>query len=166
MTSAGWVHDLIEDEWGTGPNEPPEKPEVIKEGEVNRRSAHTKKNDVIFTKDGGRPTVQPQSIGYREEYVEATIDVEIITSGGREHLLGPADETYAGLEGEVRRIVEKYRIGYPHDGELVDPGYDIIRIDTFDDEIGSWGADFWAGTWTITFITYAKQIPQEPANRA
>lgn len=168
MTTAGWVQNLIDTEWGTGTNSPPSKSDVdiVQEGQVDRRSVHTGDVDAIFCKDGGRPTVEPQSLGYREEYIEVTVDVEIITSDGREKLLGPPDETYAGLEGEVKRIVDKYRIGYPGDGELADPGYDVIRIDTFDDQIGARGADLWAGTWTITFITFAAQIGQDAANRA
>jgi len=167
MTSARFVRDLFRDQWGTGSiNSPPEQPDIVEEGEADRRSVHTGDVDVIFCKDGGRPTIEAQSIGYREQYVEVTVDAEIITSVGREHLLGPPEDTYAGLEGEVRRILEEYRIGStrgePLPGTSVqNPGYDIIRLDTFDDQIGAVGADLWKGTWTFTFINYAKQIGQD-----
>lgn len=167
MTTARWLRDLVKDEWGVGEDSTSiSMPEVIEEGTEDRRSVHRRQNDVIFAMDGGLPTVDPQSLGYREEYIESTVDLEMITSESREHLLGPPDETYAGIEGEVKRILDKYRIGYPADGELPYPGYDIIRIDTFDDAIGNYGADFWAGIWTVTFITYASQIGQDAANRA
>jgi len=166
MTTARWVRDVLQDQWGSGDNSPPSQPNITVEGDEGKRSVHHLDNDVIFTQDGGLPTVRPQSIGFREEYVEASIDVEIVTSQGRERLLGLISESYGGLSGEVKRIVDKYRIGYPSDGNQADPGYDIARIDTFDDQIGARGADMWAGTWTITFITYANQIGQDAANRA
>lgn len=167
MTTARWVRDLIRDEWGEGDSETTiNQPEIVHEGDANRRSVHQRDNDIIFTTDGGLPEVRPQSVGYREEYIESTIDVDMITSSGREHLLGKPHESYTGVEGEVKRIIDKYRIGYPFDGTLEDPGYDIIRIDTFDDRIGARGAGLWAGTWTVTFITYASQIGQDASNRA
>jgi len=161
MTSAGFVRDLLRENWGKGSNSPPAQPDIVQEGEADRRSVHTGDVDVIFCKDGGLPAIQAQSIGYREQYVEATVDAEIITSTGREHLLGPPDETYAGLEGEVRRILEAYRNGVPQNDTLVNPGYDVILLDTFDDQIGAVGADLWKGTWTGTFVTFAKQIGQD-----
>lgn len=186
MTTARWVRDLLQSEWDEDNQwreEAVPQPEIIVEGDETRRSAHHRDYDVIFTKDGGLPTIDPQSIGYREEYVEATIDVEIITSDSRAKLLGQVSDTYGGLSGEVNRIIHKYRTGMEsqeskqlggfrlgkrtlgHPG-VADPGYDVIRVDTFDDEIGARGADIWAGTWTITFITYASQIAQDAANRA
>lgn len=167
MTTAGWTRDLLDDQWGVGNNATSiEKPEIIQEGEADRRSVHQRQSDVIFTMDGGLPVVEPQSIGFREEYVEATIDMDIITSKGREHLLGGHAESYGGIVGEVKRILDKYRIGYPSSGNLNDPGYSIMRVDTFDNAIGQRGAGLWAGTWTVTYITYASQIGQDAANRA
>lgn len=167
MTSARWLRNLVKDEWGIDANSTSISiPEIVEEGQKNRRSVHRKEHDVIFAMDGGLPTVDPQSIGYREEYIESTVDLEMITTESREHLLGKQNVAYDGISGEIKRILDKYRKGYPSDGDLADPGYDIIRVDTFDDAIGNYGAGFWAGIWTVTFITYANQIQQDAANRA
>lgn len=167
MTDARWTRDLIRDQWGVGENATSKSmPEVLEEGDESRRSVHRRRDDIVFATDGGLPTVDPQSIGYREEYVESTVDVEVLTSEGRRHLLGEPDDSYGGLDGEIKRIFDKYRNGYPHDGDLADPGYDIIRTETFDDAIGNYGADTWAGVWTVTYITFANQIGQDAANRA
>lgn len=164
MTSSGFVRDLLRDQWGeTSEFDPVEQPRIVQEGTVERRSVHTKDNDVIFCQDGGLPTVQPQSIGYREQYVEVTIDAEIITAVGRDRLVGPPNETFAGLEGEVRRILEKFRKGVPSNDSSIgveNPGYDIIQLNNFDDQIGEIGADLFKGTWSFTFITFAQQISQ------
>ena len=158
MTTAKWVRDLLQSDWGEGSNNPPAEPNITVEGDAKERSVHQRDNDIIFVEDGGRPVVQPQSINYREERIESIIDIQIISAEGRERLLGEPDNTYGGLEGEVKRIIDKHRKGYPSDGAIRDPGYDIIQPDTFDDQIGNRGAGLWAGTWTITFITYAAQI--------
>jgi hypothetical protein len=162
MTTAKFLRNLLRDQWGQGDlYQGVEKPRIVHEGEADRRAVHTGDTDVIFCIDGGTPEFTPQSIGYREEYIAIKLDAELLTSVGRERLLGPLDETYGGLEGETRRILQKFRKGVPNSASVTNPGYDVMRVDTFNDQIGETGAGLWKGTWSVTLITYAKQIQQD-----
>lgn len=167
MTTTKWYRDLLQDEWEERADasdrtyELPQ-PTIVQEGQVDKRSVYSGDNDVVIIQDGDFPVVDPQSIGYREERVEVILDAEIITSKSRERLLGTQEEEYGGLAGEVKRISDKYRIGYPDEaGELESPGYDVLLFETFDQQIGDRGADLWAGTWTVRFVTFASQIGQD-----
>lgn len=167
MTTTKWYRDLLKDEWddlaeASDRTRPVPQPTIVQEGQVKKRSVYTGDDDVIIVQDGDFPIVEPQSIGYREERVEIILDAEIVTSKSRERLLGTREETYGGLAGETKRISDKYRTGYPPNaGELTSPGYDILTFETFDQQIGDRGADLWAGTWTVRFITFASQISQD-----
>lgn len=168
MTNAKWVRDLLDKKWeksypGRADDVP--KPEVIVEGDTSRRGVQYDTQDVIYTMDGGLPLIEPQSLGYNEERVEAIIDIEMMTSVDRFRLLGTTDDTYGGLSGEVKRIIDEYRLGVPDGDNIRDPGYDILVYDTFDDEIGDRPAEEWGGTWTIRFINFATSISQSPANQ-
>lgn len=168
MTDAKWVRDLLRAEWDESSEfceKPTPQPDIQVEGEKDQRSVHYGDNDVAFTKDGDIPIVEPQSVGYNEQRVETVVDIELITGVDRERLTGLASENYGGMVGEVERIIDKYRLGVPSDGPVSDPGYNVIIKDTFRDEIGERGGGQWAGTWTITFITYATSIEQPAANR-
>lgn len=168
MTDANWVRDLLDSQWQesypTRDTDVP-NPTVVVEGDESRRSVQFDTQDVIFTMDGGLPLIEPKSLGYGEERVESTIDIEMMTSVDRFRLLGDVDEDYGGLSGEVRRIIDEFRLGVPADADIRDPGYDVLVYDTFDDEIGDRPAHEWGGTWTITFINFAEPISQDPARQ-
>lgn len=169
MTDAGWFDDLLAEEWGNPDDDPLSTelnmPRIVTEGDnQDRRRAVQADEPYIFATDGGNPVINPRSVGYREEYVEAILSIDVETNINREHLVGTVEDDYGGLAGEIKRIADKYRNGMRGDGSdpVPDPGFDLIIFDTYEDEVGQRGADRWGGVWTLTFITFAAKIPQQP----
>lgn len=150
------VKAMLEQNWQVsldGRNDVPQ-PEVVVEGEKNRRSVNMMDNDVIFVQDGGAPVIEPASVGHMEERVESMVDVEIHTTKGPKRFTGyPDDANYGGVSGEVKRIVDKHRRGFGP--------YDRLGVDTFDDQVGSFGADRWVGVWNLRLFKYAVSIGQD-----
>jgi len=167
MTTAKWLNDLIDEEWGNPDDDPlstdQAQPNVVTGGSQQpRRRAVQADEPYIFITDGGNPVIEPRSVGYREEHVETILSVDIETNNGRQALVGTVEDSYGGLAGEVKRITDKYRRGVDPSKSIPDPGYDIITFDTFENEVEQRGADRWGGVWTVRFITFASQISQDP----
>lgn len=166
MTDADWFNDLLSAEWGNSDDSLSTdlpQPTTATEGTKERRRRSVQADDpYIFITDGGNPIIEPRSVGYREEYVEAVLSIDVETPHSRQRLVGTADDQYDGLIGEVKRVCHKYRSGMDAGAPVVDPGFDIIRFDTYEDEIGKRGAGRWGGLWTVRFITFVQRIGQEP----
>ena len=150
--------ELLKDEWEEDPfndrEEPVPQPAIIEEGKANPRSWDYAQGDVIFVRDGGFPIIEPASVGFRDERVEVLLDIDIRTARGRQRLAGAGlDGSYTGLSGEVKRIFRKYRKGYE--------GYDIVKLETFSDEIGSYEANLYVGVWNVRLIKFASPIQQD-----
>ena len=157
--------DVLEDRWVENigdidgfesddrPNDVPEPViELAGNERGNNRAQNYADNDIIYVSDGGDPTLDPASVGFRDVHVEQVIDVMIRTSQGPIRFFGDDGELYGGLVGEVQRIVDSARFG-------IGP-YDYVFYDTFSDETEDYGADTWHGQWPIRFIAYSDPILQ------
>lgn len=177
MTDAGWVTTVLDESWdpsrdpveGEGViRDPVGTPNVTTEGgkgDGKARSRQLDTGDAIFVKDGGDPIIDPASVGYREEYIESLVSMEVVVSGGRADLVGRVDEYYGGVVGEVKRIVDEYRKGIPASAPFGDPGYTVLTVDNYADEVAKRGAGLWTGEWTIVFIDHARGIMQPAARQ-
>jgi len=180
MTTANWFQDLIDAEWGVNalgtedlgtkqlggseklPIDAPQPNTVVGGSSAERRRSVQADEPYIFITDGGNPIVEPRSVGYREEHVETILSVDIETNEDREALVGTVTDDYGGLAGEVKRICDKYRRGVDDDAPVPQASYDLIRFDTFENEVEQRGADRWGGVWTVRFVTFASSISQTP----
>jgi hypothetical protein len=153
---------LIEDNWEVNPSGIDRKqdvpqPRVVEEGEISPRSHDYAQSDVIFVRDGGFPVIEPASLGFAEEKVEVMLDIDCRTANGRQRLTGDdIDGTYEGMAGEVNRIFRKHRHGYG--------GYDLVYQETFDDQMGDYEAQIWAGVYNIKLVKFAAPITQDSVN--
>lgn len=164
MTSAQWSKDLLENNWEENVSlrsDTVPVPQFDYEGQKDRRSSNAMDGDICRVMDGGVRDHQPRSIGYRDEKVVAIVDVEVVTTEGVDRLYGRDDEQYGGLVGEVKRIAHKYRKGLTGSEQVVDPGFDRLEFDSFDDGVSKRGADLYAGTCTLIFTTEALAIGQD-----
>lgn len=154
------IQYILEENWDpeaiTGRTPVPE-PNIVVEGNEDARSVSKRREDVVFVMDGGSPVVDPASVGHMHEYIETVVDIQVFTSQGEERFYGEEGEhSYEGIVGEIKRILDMHRTGFD--------AYDRMDIDTFEDQIGEYGADRWVGTWIIRLYQYASKISQE-ANR-
>ena len=152
--------ELLEENWEEDPDgldrsEPVPKPAIIEEGETSPRQWDYAQGDVIFVRDGGFPVVEPASVGFRDQRLESLLDIDIRTARGRKRLEGEDIRgEYDGLAGEVERIFRKFRLGYG--------GYDAVFLETYDDQIGDYGAQVYAGVWNVRLVSYAEPIGVDP----
>lgn len=151
------MQELLQDNWDpdaiTG-RDPVPQPNIVVEGTRGYRSVHTSSEDIIFVQDGGRPIVEAASVGHMEEHIEAVVDLQIQTSESEMRFYGDDGlDDYEGIAGETKRILDKFRIGFG--------SYDRLGCDTFEDQIGEYGADRWVGTWVTRLYKYAAPISQE-----
>lgn len=152
------VKSLLEDEWREdvpGRDVSVPKPEIVLQAPENRRQVNLKKYDVIFVRDGGRPTVQPQSLSWREERIEETVTIDCYSRKDINRIEGHRDdddnrEKYGGLKGEVKRILDKYRKGHKE--------YDLIIPETWIDLHADEPGGIWRGQWEITMVRNAVTI--------
>ena len=148
--------ELLRENWEEDPpdqdrKEPVPQPTIVEEGEIESRSFDYSQSDVIFVRDGGFPVVEPASVGFRDQRLESLLDIDIRTARGRKRLEGEDIRgEYEGLAGEVERIFRKFRLGYG--------GYDVIFLETYDDQIGDYGAQIYVGVWNIRLVSYAEPI--------
>ena len=129
------------------------KPEIVAEGERDRRATNFSDNDIVIVNDGGTVTYEPASVGFRDYKVVAPYDITIRTNKGYPRFDGtPASVNYSGLSGEVRRLLDSLRFGFGP--------YDQVIVQTFDDNTSAYGADVFEAIWAIECIAYADPIAQ------
>lgn len=150
------VQEILQENWDpdaiSGRTHVPQ-PNVVVEGNEDARSVSKRQDDVVFVMDGGSPVVDPASVGHTHEYVETVVDIQIYTSQGEVRFYGEdGSHNYEGLVGETKRVLDMHRNGFD--------GFDRVDVDTFEDQIGEYGADRWVGTWIIRLYQYASNISQ------
>lgn len=164
MTAIQAVEYILKDNWedkasnvsGRENNVP--KPNIIREKNTNKRHVNLRDYDVIFVKDGGRPDIIPKSLGWVEEEIRTKVTIDMYTSTGRERLFGERDrstntgESYGGLSGEVKRILDMNRGGYEE--------WDLIITRSLDDLQSETSSDIWRAEYQIELVQFANQIQQ------
>lgn len=169
MVNSDWFATLIDEEWSLATNPVPgegdirealdAEPVVQQESPRDRRANQVDTQPLVFVEDGGTPTRDAISVGYREEHIEAEMSVELIASGSKQDMVGKVDSTYGGVSGEFKRILDKHRKGLVEsDVSVANPGYDLILYDRLDDDAQQRGAGIWTVEWTVRFITFAQKI--------
>lgn len=130
-------------------------PTILAEGERDRRANNFARDDIVVVNDGGTVSYEPASIGYRDYQVEAPYDITIRTSQGYPRFNGtPAAVDYAGLTGEVRRLLDELRFGFGP--------YDLLKVESYDDNTSAQGADVFEAIFGIKAIAFASTISQSP----
>ena len=156
-----FMAEILDERWEESiperPNDVP-KPVIRQAGGADsdstggRRAENIADNDVIYTRDGGDPDMNPASIGFRDLHLEQVIDVEIRTAADQERMFGTEEDEYGGLAGEVQRIVDSVRFG-------LGP-YEYIWYDTVTEASEDHGAGIWHVEWPVRFIAYSNTISQ------
>lgn len=127
------------------------KPKIISEGDKQRRASNFADQDILICSDGGTVTYEPSSVGFRDYKIESPYDFLIRTSVDYQRFDGGrADQNYAGLTGEVRRLLDTLRFGFGP--------YDIVLVDKFDDNTSDVGADVFEGVFATRVISYSNPI--------
>jgi|AntDeeMetagen681_2_1112603.scaffolds.fasta_scaffold01718_3 hypothetical protein len=166
MTAIQAVEQLLEDNWESEAdavdgriNDVPQ-PYILREKDTDRRRVNLQDGDYIFVIDGGKPVIEPRSLGWTEERIETIVALDIYTSHSRERLLGERQsdgtnegnvgESYGGLAGETKRIMDVHRKGFQE--------WDMLIASTFDDLQSQTGAGIWRGQWELRMVQIASNI--------
>jgi len=185
MSALQWMAHVLETEWvegadGDSPGVPGRtfpvpKPTMdlrAREGDIRLRN-----QDHINIADGGDETHEAASLGYQNETVESFVEVTIRTTHrppdapdvssvpyvenpGEVRFEGARDanneaEAYGGLKGEVKRILELYRMGHRE--------FDLIVGTTWRDEAGITGKNHYRGTWLVALDDRLGEVnPPDP----
>lgn len=165
-----WVEGADGDSPGvTGRNYTVPKPQIdIEEDTSNIRFRTT---DHVNISDGGDEIYEAMDVGYEHEAVDSFVTITVRTSerppdapdvdrpgrirfeGGRD--ANNASESYGGLKGEIKRILELYRKG--------DREFDIIQATTWRDETGITSKNRFRGAWDVQLDQRARKIsPPDP----
>ena len=131
------------------------EPKIVIATSEDETRVNTAVNDVIFVRDGGAQTREPRSAGYMAERVETPVAVDIRTAEGRDRFVGIRDdnneaESYGGLYGETKRILETIRKG--------EAEYDLTVPPEWNDLSEDFGFGHWRGVWTVRLTQVASEI--------
>lgn len=168
MTAIQYFETLLENNWTpsiSGREVEVPKPKIWRESSAKQRKLNLDQHDVLILRDGGVTEISPQSFAWHEERVVSIVTVDMRTTGeagdvpGRERLWGYRGkgslaeneaESYGGLQGEVKRIIDTVRKG-EHE-------FDLIIADSQNDLSGEMGGQVWRGTTEVTLDVRASQI--------
>lgn len=185
MSALQWMRYILETEWvegadGDDPGVPGRKfpvPKPTMDIRVDESNIRLRNQDHINITDGGDETHEPASLGYQNETVESFVDVTIRTTHrppdapdildvpyvenpGEVRFEGARDEdneaeAWGGLRGEVERILKLYRMG--------DKEFDLIVGQTWRDEAGMTGKNYYRGTWSVALDNRLMDVsPPDP----
>lgn len=128
------------------------KPEyIMKSSPQDRRKVNLKAGDAIFIHDGGKPAVEPKSVGWVEERIESHVTIDCYSAHSIERIEGYRDdnnveESYGGLQGEIKRILDTIRGGWKE--------YYLIKPETWNYMHDQEPGGIWRGQWEVTLVTY------------
>jgi len=170
MTHLQAARALLRDNWQESVNgrtdDVPTPGEFVLQQDVSREDLKT--TDVVRIVPGGDTTFEPRGFGWTHQKIEADVTVEIRTADRREggtkidghqRLWGARDGTaepdsYIGLAGEVRRILENHRDGFAE--------FCRVPSSTIRDESSAEGKNYYRADVDIAFIQEAASIDPAP----
>lgn len=167
-----WIEGKEGDSPGiTGRNHVVPKPQIDIEEDTS--SVRFRTTDHVNIEDGGDEIHEAMDVGYQHESVDTFVTLRIrcaerpaepapdVDRPGRVRFEGGRDsnnvaESYGGLRGEIKRILELYRKG--------DREFDIIRATTWRDETGITSKNRYRGAWDVQLDQRAAEIsPPDPS---
>lgn len=127
------------------------KPVNIYAASPDKRKVNLKQGDAIFVYDGGEPTIEPKSVGWVEERIESKATIDLYSAVGVQRIEGYRDdsgdlESYGGLKGEVRRILDGIRRGYKE--------FLYIKPETYRYMHGEGAGGIYRGQWEIKLVQW------------
>ena len=128
------------------------KPVNITAGSPNdRRKVSLKQGDAIFVYDGGEPTIEPKSVGWIEERIESKATIDLYSAHSVERVEGYRNddgdlESYGGIKGEVKRILDDIRRGHEEFLMVIPSVYRYMH----GDEPGG----IYRGQWEVTLVQW------------
>lgn len=151
------IRDTIDDRWEEessnvdGRRYDVPKPFKIYAASPDRRKVSIKKGDAIFVYDGGEPTIEPKSMGWVEERIESKATIDLYSSVSVERIEGHRDdsgnlESYGGMKGEVKRILDQIRRGYEE--------FLYIKPETYRYMHGDGAGGIYRGQWEIKLVQW------------
>lgn len=129
------------------------KPEHITIGSPqDDRRINLKAGDAVFIYDGGQPTIEPKSVGWIEERTESHVAIDCYSAHSIERVEGYRNdsneaETYGGMKGEIKRILDVLRKGHKEFLYIVPDAWNYMH----ENEPGG----IWRGQWEITLVKYS-----------
>jgi len=131
-----------------------------------KRSLRTR--DSCYVKDGGDTDIDPAGIGWMNENTTSRVSVDLRTADrtidgvqvdGRDRLLGSrsgiaSSDRYAGLTGEVKRIIDTHRKGFAE--------FDLVVLTPFRDISDQTGQNHYRAVADITMYQFADGINPSP----
>lgn len=168
MTAVQYAEYILDEYWEpsvSGREKRVPKPEILRESPEGYRKINLDRSDALMLRDGGITTIEPQSVGWVEERKVSRVTIDVRTTGeagsvsGRERLWGhrgignldPNEaERYGGLQGEIKRIIDKVRKG--------DEEFDLVLVTEQNDLSGEMGGQIWRGTSELSLDTRANKI--------
>lgn len=170
-----YLESLLEDNWfeGTKNDDPAfdrqyRVPKPTIDIEKDRKKVRLRNQDHVNIVDGGDVPFEALGVGYHHESATVTFNIEVRTTmeppnppdterPGRTRFDGTYDDGYAGLYGEIKRILDLVRKG--------GGGYDIIQKSAWRDSSGTIGINHYYGMWIVDFDVRAQEIdPPDPTN--
>lgn len=147
MTAIQYVEYILSHNWEEdvdGRVHPVPEPRIKLEKDDPKDRLRT--HDVLRIQDGGVETRTPRGVGYNEEDATSLVTVILKTTESRERLEGHRDsnndaESYGGLKGEVKRILELNR-KHPKEFSLVE-GFE------WKDQLSLVGKGLYRGSWEV-----------------
>lgn len=166
MTSIRQIYQLLKRDYTVSRPGRQDVPDAAIILDDEREQFDFRSNDAVVVKDGGSLDLTPQSFGWSEEKVDATVDIECHTSDrrvggtkqdGRVNLLGVvgADgglsaETYGGIAGEARKVITDVRKGFA--------SWDRVEPSTIQDVSETVGQKRYKAVFTVNLVNEARVI--------
>lgn len=144
-----WVEEADEVEGRR--NKVPKPQEIVATSPPNQRRVNLKRGDAVFVYDGGEPTIEPKSVGWIEERIESKATIDLYSAHSVQRVEGYRNdqdelESYGGMKGEVRRILDGIRRGHKE--------FLYIKPETYRYMHGEGAGGIFRGQWEIKLVQW------------
>lgn len=151
--------ELLDEEWIESAsnvqgrrNDVPKPANILKGSPQDQRKVSLTAGDAVFVHDGGRPVVEPKSLGWVEERTESHVTIDCYSKHSIERVEGYRDdnnmsESYGGMKGEIKRIMDKIRGGIRE--------FYMVKATNWNYMHSNEPAGIYRGQWEVTFISYS-----------
>lgn len=153
-----YLQTVLIDSWQTdvsGRSETVPEPFIRLASETQTSRIDQFEGDIVIISSGGARSHTPKSAGWDHEGVESPLTIDCRTRNGRGRLEGVRDannerESYGGLKGELKRILETIRKG--------DKEFDLIEAYEWRDLSEEVGFHYHRGAWEVRLTEVANEL--------